>query len=362
MTLGTSEPTANGTACTDPGGTAAIDLRGRRDRKGDNVGRYLNSERRRLRRWKETTPYLSEKAREPGMYRGKPREFCLPKMCAEQNLYSGIRLLALGYFAAYEIKWHDGRRCRCSNHLCDSMVSCVNCLFPFAERPDALAALLQPVFPSIARVMPMERSGLWLAIEWIGLENYLGEVKRGDRDRTRGANFTSLDAAVRFEDTSGRTQIALIEWKYTESYAHSSKAEGKSGARRQAVYRDLVEAADGPVDTGRLPGYLHLFYEPFYQMMRQQLLAHEMEKNRELGAEVVTVVHVCPRRNTDFQRITSPGLTPLGESSTEVWKSLLRRPDRFVEVHTEDLFRSFDATAFPDLLDWRDYVADRYHF
>jgi len=326
------------------------------------MGQFLNVEKERLSTWKQTTPYLGENARDPGVYRRRPRLFCLPKHCAEENLYHGIRLSVLGYFVAFGIKWHDGRRCKCSNHLCDSMVSCVNFLFPFADKPEALAALLRPIFPSLKRVMPMEDSGLWLALEWIGLENYLGELKRGDRERTRGANFTSFDAAVRFEDTSGRTQIALIEWKYTESYGRTSKAEGKSGARRQAVYRDFFEAANGPIDASKVPDYLDLFYEPFYQMMRQQLLAHEMEKHRELGAEVVTVVHICPARNTDFQRITSPNLAPLGDSATGMWKSLLRKPERFVEVHTEDLLRSFDVSAFPALVDWHNYIEGRYQF
>lgn len=326
------------------------------------MGQFLTTEKQRLGTWKQTTLYLSQKARDPGAYRGRLRDFCLPKACAEENLYPGIRLLALGYFAAFDIKWHDRQKCKCSNHLCDSMVSCVNFFFPFAERPEALGALLRPIFPSLKEVMPMEESGLWLSIEWIGLDNYLGELKRGDRERTRGANFTSLDAAVRFEDTSGRTQVALIEWKYTESYGRRSMAEGKSGARRQAIYRDFFEAADGPIDASKVPDYLDLFYEPFYQMMRQQLLAHEMEKHQELGADAVTVVHICPRRNTDFQRVTSPGLTALGSSVTAVWKSLLRKPERFLEVHTEELFGSFDVSAFPELVDWHHYVTRRYQF
>lgn len=326
------------------------------------MGQLLNAEKQRLSTWKQTTPYLSEEARHPGVYRGRARDFCLPRRSAEENLYPGIRLSALGYFAAFDIKWHDGRQCKCSNHLCDSMVSCVNFLFPFVDKPEALGALLDPVFPTLKRVKPMEESGLWLAFEWIGLENYLGEVKRGDRPRTRGALFTSADAAVCFEDTSGRTQIALIEWKYTESYGRASKAEGKSGGRRQAVYRDFFEALDGPIDETKVPDYIDLFYDPFYQMMRQQMLAHEMEKHRELGAEVVTVVHICPAKNTDFQRITSPNLAPLGESAAGVWRSLLRKPDRFVEIHTEELFRSFDVSRFPALVEWHDYIEERYQF
>jgi hypothetical protein len=324
------------------------------------MGKFLDSEKQRLIAWKQETRYLSERARAPGRFRGKMRDFCVLPACAEENLYSESRLAALGYCAAYGVKWHQGQKCKCSNHLCDSMVSCFNFLFPFADKPEALAALLRSVFPSVKRILPMEDSGLWMAFEWIGMENYLGELVRGNRARTRGANFTSADAAVRFEDHSGRIQIALIEWKYTESYGRSSKARGKSGERRQRIYRQFFEDPDGPVDAGKVPGYRDLFYEPFYQMMRQQFLAHEMEKANELDAEIVTVVHISPTKNTDIHRVTSPGLEALGDSALEVWASLLRGPERFVQVHTEELFHTFDVGVFPAMSGWHDYIQSRY--
>jgi hypothetical protein len=324
------------------------------------MGRFLENEKRRLAAWKQETAYLSEKARSPGMFRGKMRDFCLPLGCAEENLYSGSRLAALEYFAAYGVKWHQGQKGKCSNHLCDSMVSCINFLFPFARKPEALAALLRPVFPSLKQMLPLEDSGLWIAFEWVGLENYLGEVVRGDRERTRGAIFTSADAAIRFEDDAGRVQMALIEWKYTESYPRSSRARGSSGERRQEIYRGFFDAADGPIDAARVPDYRDLFYEPFYQMMRQQLLAHEMEKAGELGAEVVTVLHISPAKNRDIHRVTSPRLEVLGDSALRVWASLLRRPDRFVSAHVEDLFHAFDTRAFPALSGWHEYMQIRY--
>jgi hypothetical protein len=50
------------------------------------------------------------------------------------------------------------------------------------------------------------------------------------------------------------------------------------------------------------------FYEPFYQLMRQQLLAREMETARECGADVVSLLHIAPAQNACFQRVTSPNL------------------------------------------------------
>ena len=121
-------------------------------------------------------------------------------------------------------------------------------------------------------------------------------------------------------------------------------------------------ANDGPINPDRGPAYGDLFYEPFYQMMRQQFLAHEMEKVGELGAEVVTVVHISPAQNKELRKVTSPGLTSLGDAATAVWKSLLRTPDRFIPVHTEELFAAFDPKAFPKLIRWHDYMEERYPF
>jgi hypothetical protein len=324
------------------------------------MSRYLEYEKKRLLTWKATTPYLSSRAHAPGVFIGRERDFCLPVACAEENLYDEIRKPALEYFASHDIKWHQGRDGRCSNHLCDSMVSCVNFLFPFADKPDALATLLQPALPSIGHMLPMDEPGRFVEFEWIGQENYLGEIVRGNRPRTRGANYTSADAAVRFEDTAGHIRMALIEWKYTESYSRSSKAVGSSGQRRLAIYRPFFDAADSPIVSTRLRDYRDLFYEPFYQMMRQQLLAHEMEKAHELDAETVTVIQVHPAQNLDLNRVTSPGLESLGATAHAVWKSVLHYPGRFIEVYTEDLFMRFPVSQHPELGRWYAYMADRY--
>ena len=95
-------------------------------------------------------------------------------------------------------------------------------------------------------------------------------------------------------------------------------------------------------------------------MLRQQLLAHEMERARELGCELVTVLHVAPASNVDFQRITLPGLQSLGDSSIEVWKGLVGPPERFLSVSTEQLFDDFPVDSHPALADWRRYVGERY--
>jgi hypothetical protein len=148
--------------------------------------------------------------------------------------------------------------------------------------------------------------------------------------RTRGANFTSADAAVMFKRTDGKRQIVLIEWKYTKSYGGGSLKIAKSGTDRTTIYHPLFERDDCPINKDLLPSFDSLFYEPSYQFMRQQLLAHEMERAQELGANTVSVLHIAPARNTDFHKVTSPKLETLGDTATSIWGRLARPHGRFI--------------------------------
>lgn len=323
------------------------------------MGHFLETEKLRQAEFKRMSPYFTDTARADGIYRDRARPFCLPQECAEENLYPGIRATALAYFTQHAIAWHQGESGKPSNHLCSSQVCCVNFLMPFAREPAALAALLKPLYPALKHMLPLE-DGLFVAFEWIGAANYLGEKVGRNGQRTRGANFTSADAAVMFERADGRRQMALIEWKYTEAYGGEPLQVAASGTDRTAIYRHLYERNDCPLGRSLLPGFDALFYEPFYQLMRQQFLAHEMERAHELGADSVSLLHIAPAANLDFRRVTSMALQPLGDSVTTIWRRLVRTPDRFASVSTEDLFGRFPADDFPSLAGWSRYIRQRY--
>ena len=323
------------------------------------MGKLLETEKRHQTAFKITSPYFSEAARLDGLYKGKPRPFCLSLDCAEENLFPEIRGPALTYFAAHSIKWHDGRNGKPSNHLCDSQVCCVNFLFPFAVKPHALAKVLRAIFPNLRAMLPVEDEH-YVAFEWIGQENYLGEKLPRSGKRTRGAHCTSADAAVLFERNDGKRQMVLIEWKYTESYGSVSLKVARSGTDRTEIYRPLYLRDDCPLNKDLLPSFDSLFYEPFYQFMRQQLLAHEMEKAHELGADIVSVLHIAPARNTDFHRITSPELEKLGETATDVWTKFVRIKGRFISVSTERLFGNLSVEQVPEMQTWIEYISKRY--
>jgi hypothetical protein len=330
------------------------------------MGRLLESEKPHQAAFKANSRYFTPEARSDGIYAGRPRPYCLPAEHAEQNLYQEIRQPVLDYFAGYDVKWHDGQKPddgsagKPSNHLCDSQVCCVNFLFPFADKAEALAKLLRSIYPTVRKMVPMERPGQYVSCEWIGDRNYLGERISRNGARTRGANFTSADAAVMFECTDHTRQIVLIEWKYTESYSPVDKQIAASGTDRTAIYRHLYEAGDFSLRKELLPDFGSLFYEPFYQLLRQQMLANEMEKAHELGADRVSLLLINPWHNTDFPRVTSPKLAHLGPTVIDVWKRLVKEPSRFASVSTEKLFGCFPIQQVPELAAWWQYIAARY--
>ncbi len=208
-------------------------------------------------------------------------------------------------------------------------------------------------------MLPIE-SGQYVSFEWIGQDNYLHEKISRNGQRTRGANYTSADAIVMFERVDKKRQVALIEWKYTESYGGTFLKIANSGADRTEIYRHLFENADCPVNKEILPSFDALFYEPFYQLMRQQFLASEMEKAHELGADIVTLMHIAPVHNADFRKVTSPSLGKLGSSPTSIWSHLVKPEGRFISVSTEQLFGNLSVGKLPEMKPWQEYINSRY--
>lgn len=89
---------------------------------------------------------------------------------------------------------------------------------------------------------------------------------------------------LRYRTPGGSTELALIEWKYTESYPLGGRLSGSTAdhARRLGRYRQLMEKPAGPIRLHRGVEYEDLFFEPTYQLTRQQLLAWRIEDLGEL--------------------------------------------------------------------------------
>jgi len=325
------------------------------------MGKFLDSEQDRQAQLKHNPLLFSDAARRDGGHSGKLSPFCLPPGRTEENLFHGFRTDAIEWFRAHKITWHDDQDGNPSSALCDAQVCCVNVLFAFADNPEALAALLQPVFPGIRRMLPVE-DGKFVTFAWIGERNYLDERVRQGSHRTRGANFTCADALVAFERMDGRKQVVLIAWTYTESYHSIRIKTAWRGSDRAPIYQPLFDKPDSPLDKDLIPSFEALLFEPFYQLMRLQFLAHEMERARELKADIVSLLHIAPSRNEDFRKVTSPQLKGLGETAIRVWERLVRvqEPRRFASHDSERLLAPLLQTPPAGLEDWAGYVKLRY--
>ena len=232
---------------------------------------------------------------------------------------------------------------------------------PLTSRAQLLARLVSAALgipePEMLPVEAGPDGQPWfVGFEWIGNADYLNEGGK-DSKRTRGSNATSADAILRFRH-GGRTEALLIEWKYGESYGSPIKEKGN--ATRVERYKDLIFAPNGPIRDDAGVKLEDFFWEPFYQLLRQQMLAFQMQKAREDGADRVSVLHIAPVANLALRKVTAPALRRFGDDAFAVFRSLLVRPEDFVSRSTESLFGPIVAKLGDD--EWASYLAHRYPF
>ena len=298
---------------------------------------YASRFNRHLAAWKQTTSTLPLDATHAGHYlRGGalegPYPVCLPREFANHNLLPDVREDALALFVELDIPWHDSVDGGPSNHLRDSQVQCVNALFQMVADPGRIRRAFGHVI-DISEVLPIE-DDRFLTFEYIGPTDYFGEGVRDGVEvgRRRGTNCTSVDAAFLYQTSDGITELALVEWKFTESYLRALPRNAASDAVRIGRYGADLTAHDSPVAADVLP-IEHLLDEPFYQLVRQQLLAHRLEADHILHADVVRVLHVLAPDNSGYQdSLARPEHRAIGSTVDEVWTKLLRAPDRFIHV------------------------------
>lgn len=280
------------------------------------------------------------------------------------NLAPTIRDAALAYFSANQITWHIH-----ASHGLSSQVCCLNFLMPLATRPGAMSRVIASALgiepPELLEVERGPDGKPWfIGFEWIGERDYLNEGGRS-ASRTRGANATSSDAIVRFRH-AGRVETLLIEWKYTETYGAPVPNKVREGAARTPNevradrYRELMFAPNGPIRGDLNLKLEDFFWEPFYQLLRQQMLAFQMEKAREAGAERVRVLHISPAGNRRLHAVTAKPLKPFGTDAFAVFAKTLIDPGAFISRTIEQVFGPLIAEMPDD--PWAAYLAGRYTF
>jgi hypothetical protein len=277
------------------------------------------------------------------------------------NLAPYIRDTADAYFGPpRNIAWHIH-----ANHGLSSQVCCLNFLLPLAMNPRVLAKIVENALNlGPLKMLPVEDGPdgqpYYVGFEWIGREDYLGEWP-ADRAPKRGANVTSPDAFVRFE-YRGQVQGLLIEWKYTEKYGQPLKPSGNCERIRR--YKEKTFSPNGPIKPDLGLKIEDFFWEPFYQMMRQQMLAWRMARAREDDAERVSVLHISPSANQPLHKVTAPALVHFGKDAFDVFRRLLVQPDNFVSRTVEQVFcpTIWAEHTDPETAAWTEYLRDRYNF
>jgi hypothetical protein len=260
-----------------------------------------------------------------GIFFRKEREFVLQD--ATLNLWAGIRNDAMEYFKRNAIAWWMGdEHSEPTGHLLSSQVACINHLYFARQRKDVATAVLKNLSEEIEEAVPVDDG--YIEFEVIGANNYLNE-----KSHIRGANSTSLDAVMVGKKSSGSNILILIEWKYTEEY----REESKYIPERYKLYNKLLEEESCPIVT---EDYGSLYYEPFYQLMRQTLLGWKMVQHGEYLCDEYIHLHVIPEGNVELkERITSPNLRSKGGNMSDAWKSVLRDRLRYIAITPEEFIK-----------------------
>ncbi len=276
-----------------------------------------------------------------GIFFRKEREFVLNEPAL--NLWEGIRKDALQYFKRNKIPWWQGDKDDPTGHLLSSQIACVNHLYYLRQRKDLATAVLTKIDNEITEALIVDDG--YIEFEFIGCKQYLKE-----KSWIRGANCTSVDAVMIGKNGKGAKIFFLIEWKYTENYS----SENKYIPERAEVYDKLITNSDSPFKALPVEAF---YYEPFYQLMRQTLLAWKLIENKDHCCSDYCYIHVIPDENKELlNNITSPYLE--GDSISEVWKNILKNPDKYKTISPRELLSS--CTGIIDCKSLLSYLEKRY--
>ena len=339
---------------------------------------FEHAAKQRQARFRGTSPTISPGARTPDDDKGLRNPHLLAIGCEEENLYPSIRGPggAVEFFHKRGIRWWKSARSGDgtsvdgpTRNMASSQVACVNFLLPLTGVPDALSAAIRALDADVTGVsnITFEGNTSPVEFEWTGLGGPLEGVG------TRGANATSIDAFLVAETASGWRRAYLLEWKYTEQYLAARprfKGRGSSGEARRRRYDGLFHAGYSSFNPEAAPELDEFLYAPFYQIMRQRLLADRMVYQGELGVGEAKVVVVVPEENLACRTVavgentTSPPLAqrfPHLPTVEEVMRAVLRSPGgQFDMVEPSTLLEAVTRALPADTRDWAGYWRERY--
>ena len=298
-----------------------------------------------------------------GWWRDDPYPHILPEDSWSLNLWEEISYKAIQYFAQSEIAWHTQK-----NNMLSSQVMLVNIFFPLKQHLDLLKPWLSRYYSDVKNVTDLD-------FEYIGPKNRNYFNERGGR----GQNRTSSDISIVWEDKDKGRNMLLLEYKFTEpNFGECSQENNPNRQRcfssRRVVfsphtqchkaqvgrtYWDRVLSEDTPFHRKQLVAahYCPFRYD-FYQLMRNQLLAHCIESDHAAGFNRVDFGVMYHADGDKLLRMSHPfggERDPL-----RAWSNLLKNPEIFHAFTVQDFLDAIDKGLPDDLAGWRTYLKQRY--
>lgn len=299
-----------------------------------------------------------------GKISSQHKKFILPVDESYKNIYgweNNKNIVAVrNYFAENNIKWWSCKYdpiggADITRHMLSSQVSCLNHLFFIKHDAKAVLSLINglkgvPVkFKNVLNIGCDKGWDNYIAFEVAASADYLHE-----KELKRGEFCTSLDAVIYALDENDERWIFPIEWKYTESYPREDLSMGEKGKVRLSRYCNIQEdnLIGNSCQLKPLADYKGSIYfqEPFYQLMRQTLLAERIccnKDDRYTPAKHFIHIHVCPSANKELLYGEYNDVTDK-EGMETAWRSMLKDQSLYHLVDPKEFMQPI-AETYPEL-------------
>ncbi len=312
--------------------------------------------------------------KEMGLWRDRCYPHILPKRKWNLNLWENIREEAQRYFNSNGIAWHIQK-----HNLLSSQIMCVNIFFPLRQHLDILEVYLTQYLDGLEKVINLdfEYIGPPDTKDPSGYRNYFNETGG------RGQNRTSSDIAITWEGKGNTRNMLLLEFKFTEpgfgecsqKYNHhperclsskrviNSHQFGPTECYRTEVgrsYWDKILSSHSPFRKELLTteSYCPFRYD-FYQLMRNQLLAHCVQSDPEEDFNKVDFGVIYYDGNEVLTRMSRPFEEE--RNPLKAWLKLLKNPNTFHVFTVQDFLNTIEPKLHSDLENWRAYLKQRYN-
>ena len=265
--------------------------------------------------------HLANVAHNMGEFRGQ-HDFVLKREDCLYNMFGDIQEDALQYFDKYKITWwgENKKIQKPTGHLVSSQIHCLNHLFALRKDDMAIKLILSNVTGlAIKKILPspIDEDG-FLTFEFV----YKNKTLLGEKNETRGAKCTSIDAFVYALLEDERKILIPIEWKYTETYSGVEAHE--ESLKRYPIRLEHISTASN------LKGWNNLYKaDPYYELMRQTLLVEQIinqSDNAVLEADDYVHIVIIPEKHSELRNAITSNYIPT-----------LKDPSKFKIIDPQDL-------------------------